>query len=275
MKVSCRLPQGAEYISCSSSGHHAEDTKTVSWSTGSLEADGEITFTVECMLRAAGSNQLEVQCLADREVQTSALAKTFVEAVADLTLEVIDPSGPVAVGQDMYYEVHVRNRGSKTADSIDVTAYFSNGIEPVSVEGGPHELKPGVVVMRTIPSIEMGRRGRLQGQGPRRSRGQASLPRRAELPVARYDADRRRDDALLRRVGRRGGIKNFAGRLLANAASPSRRLPISRCSRILPEKWLRAAASSAQLACLVFPGRASHPAAARPNVGLAVAVVPL
>ena len=72
MKVSCRLPQGAEYISCSSSGHHAEDTKTVSWSTGSLEADGEITFTVKCMLRAAGSNQLEVQCLADREVQTSA-----------------------------------------------------------------------------------------------------------------------------------------------------------------------------------------------------------
>jgi hypothetical protein len=81
----------------------------------------------------------------------------MVEAVADLTLEVVDPTGPVPVGVDMVYEVHVRNRGSKSADAIDVTAYFSNGIEPVSVEGGAHELKPGMVVIKTIPVLEMGR----------------------------------------------------------------------------------------------------------------------
>lgn len=182
LKVSARLPQGAEFVSCNSSGHLAEETKTVNWNVGSLEANGEATLTLKCILRASGSNQLEVQCVADREVQQAAIAKTMVEAVADLTLEVVDPSGPVPTGVDMVYEVHVRNRGSKSADAIDVTAYFSNGIEPVAVEGGAHELKPGIVVIKTIPVLEMGRemiykiKARAETPGTHRFRAELNCP---------------------------------------------------------------------------------------------------
>src|SRR5262249_4364737 len=44
LKVSARLPQGAEYVSCTSSGHYVEDAKTVNWTVGSLEANGEATL---------------------------------------------------------------------------------------------------------------------------------------------------------------------------------------------------------------------------------------
>ncbi|HEY4307867.1 MAG TPA: hypothetical protein VGN12_00320 [Pirellulales bacterium] len=182
LKISCRLPLGAEYLSSSSSGHHSEESKTVNWTVGSLEADGEVTLSMKCTLKSPGSNQVEVQCVADRDVQQSAVAKTHVESVADLTLEVVDPSGPVAVGTDMTYEVHIRNRGSKSAESIDVTAYFSNGIEPISVEGGPHELKPGIVVLKTIGSLEMGRevvykiKAKAETPGTHRFRAELNCP---------------------------------------------------------------------------------------------------
>ncbi|HEY1601523.1 MAG TPA: hypothetical protein VGG64_18120 [Pirellulales bacterium] len=157
LRVKCRLPRGAEFVSCSSSGHRDEGDESIHWTIGSLEANADLTLSVVCSLRTPGVNQVEINCTADREVQQAASAKTQVEAVADLAMEVVDPSGPVLVGTDMVYEIHIRNRGSKSAESIDVVTYFSNGVEPVSVEGGPHELKPGMVVLRTIPALEMGR----------------------------------------------------------------------------------------------------------------------
>lgn len=157
LRVTCRLPRGAEYESCSASGQHGSEENTVQWTVATLEAGAETTLSAKCVLHSPGVNQVEIMCLADGDLQQGATADTQVEAVADLAMTLVDPSGPVAVGKDATYEIHVRNRGSKTAESIDVTAYFSNGVEPVSVEGGAHDLKPGMVVLRTIGSLEMGR----------------------------------------------------------------------------------------------------------------------
>ncbi|HEX3870220.1 MAG TPA: hypothetical protein VHV77_07290, partial [Pirellulales bacterium] len=42
----------------------------------------------------------------------------------------------------------LRNRGSSAADDVAVVAYFSEGIEPITVEGGLHELSPGTVTFK-------------------------------------------------------------------------------------------------------------------------------
>lgn len=157
LRVACRLPHEAEYVSSSSSGQHSTEANLIEWSLASLEAGAELTVSTKCLLRASGSNKLEVSCTADGDLQQAASALTQVEAVADLAMEVTDPSGPVPVGQEMNYEVKIRNRGTKSAEAIDVVCYFSTGIEPVGVDGGPHEIKTGMVILRTIPVLEMGR----------------------------------------------------------------------------------------------------------------------
>ena len=55
--------------------------------------------------------------------------------------------------QPITYEIHVRNRGMKSAEGVDVVAFFSEGIEPEKVEGHGHELQPGMVVFKTLPSV--------------------------------------------------------------------------------------------------------------------------
>ncbi len=73
--------------------------------------------------------------------------------MADLRLDVKDPEGPVPVGADASYELHVRNRGTKAAENVEVLVYFSNGVEPISADGQPNRLSPGQVVFDQIPAI--------------------------------------------------------------------------------------------------------------------------
>src|SRR4029078_12983673 len=81
---------------------------------------------------------------------------TQVEALADLKLEVRDPQGPVAVGDDANYDVVIRNRGTKAAEGIDIIAFFSEGLEAADVTGIEHQITAGQVKMKTIPAIGPG-----------------------------------------------------------------------------------------------------------------------
>lgn len=156
VKVTATLPEGAE---CVSASHDAKiDVKRgrTTWSLSSLAAGAEQVFTVKCLVKSPGENRLEVAAEADGDLKHSNLATTEVVAVADLALDISDPSGAVPVGQDSIYEVRIRNRGDRAAEGVDVTAFFSKGVEPVSVDGLAHSLSHGTVVFQTLPSLAPG-----------------------------------------------------------------------------------------------------------------------
>ena len=90
------------------------------------------------------------------DLSDSAAATTNVEALADLKLDVSDPQGPIPVGDEVTYEIHLRNRGTKAAENVDVAGYFSQGIEPIAAQGSTYHLSPGQVVFHPIASIAPG-----------------------------------------------------------------------------------------------------------------------
>ena len=81
---------------------------------------------------------------------------TQVDALADLRLDVVEPKGPIAVGADVMYEIHVLNRGTKSANDVKVVGYFSGKIDPIAAVGGEHRLVPGIVIFKPIQSISAG-----------------------------------------------------------------------------------------------------------------------
>lgn len=157
VQVAAILPPQAEFVSAGEGGLFDSKRNEVVWSVDNVRPAGERTFEFKCSLNSAGTNQIEVEASADGGLMTKAATVTKVVAVADLVLSMSDPSGPVAVGQDMYYEARIRNRGTKNADNVDIKAYFSNNINLVSVEGGAEEVEPGTWKLRSIPSIGAGR----------------------------------------------------------------------------------------------------------------------
>lgn len=150
------LPAGAKYLSGIDGARLDAGDSRVVWVIDTLPAAAERFFDMRCVLSAQGQNRFELTATADDELTAANTTTTRVEAIADLRLEVKDPQGPIPVGEEAVYELKVRNRGSKTAENVEVLAFFSNGIEPVAVEGGPHRIQPGQVVFQPIPAVAPG-----------------------------------------------------------------------------------------------------------------------
>lgn len=162
LNVTARIPLGTKYVSCTGDGKLSPDRGELRWTVENLPPGAERSLELVGTLERPGTSRLEVSASADGDLTASAEASTDVEAVADLRLEVSDPAGPVPVGADALYEVEIRNRGSKSADEVEVAAYFSRGIEPVSAEGAPNKIIPGQVVFEKISSLAPGQSLRLK-----------------------------------------------------------------------------------------------------------------
>lgn len=155
IQVAAMLPAGAKYVSSNGGQYVAEQNKVV-WTVSSLRQGGEQDFNVKCVLNTPGANRLQVVALAASDLSDTTAINTNVEALADLKLEVSDPTGPVPVGQEVAYELHIRNRGTKAAENVAVAGFFSGGIEPLLAQGAQYELGSGQIVFKPLVSIAPG-----------------------------------------------------------------------------------------------------------------------
>lgn len=147
------LPPGAKYVSGIDSVTPIEDG--IRWQVGPLEPGQKREYNIQCQLN--GSGDLQIECgVKQGDLAASAACVTLVETVADLVLEVEDPRGPLPTNKNVPYIVKVRNRGSRSAKSVELIVQFSEGIEPNSAEGHQHRIVPGQVLFSPIPVIEPG-----------------------------------------------------------------------------------------------------------------------
>ncbi len=154
--ITATLPQGSKFVSASSGGQWKADQSAVVWSLPPLHAGAQAAMEFKCTLTNPGPNRIQVASTSTADVSDTANIITNVEALADLKLEVSDPAGPIGVGDEVVYELKVRNRGTKSAEGIGVVAYFSDGIEPVGATGGAHDIANGVVAFRPLPMLAAG-----------------------------------------------------------------------------------------------------------------------
>jgi uncharacterized repeat protein (TIGR01451 family) len=156
IKFSVQLAPGLKYAGGIEGARREPGGNKLQWTVETLNPEAVQTFTIKCMMGAAGMSRLEVAAAADDDLSASAVAVTQVESVANLTLDVEDPGGPVRVGDETAYKIHLINRGTKEAEGVEVFGYFSRGIEPTGAEGGANRVEPGQVVFLPIPALAPG-----------------------------------------------------------------------------------------------------------------------
>ncbi|MGA2798322.1 MAG: CARDB domain-containing protein [Thermoguttaceae bacterium] len=150
------LPAGLKYVGGIEGARSESNGNKLHWTAESVNPESIQTFAIKCVPNTAGMSRVEVAASAEDDLMASAFALTQVESAANLALEVKDPGGPVPVGEDTVYEIRVRNRGTKDAEGVEVIAYFSRGIEPISADGGANRIGPGQVVFTPIPALAPG-----------------------------------------------------------------------------------------------------------------------
>ncbi len=105
----------------------------------------------------------------------------------------------------MIYEVHIRNRGTKAAENVDVAGFFSNGIEPINAQGAPNQIAPGQIVFRPIATIAAGSEAVLRIKARADQAGNHVFRTEVSCPSVGRQTGYGRDDAVLRR-------RSFIGR---------------------------------------------------------------
>ncbi len=155
VEVGMVLPARAKYLSSTCEGKQEEGGK-VRWTLKSLKPGEEQVYLLRCELIQPGANRMQVVAVADGDLRDTINSTTEVEALANLDLEVIDPKGPVPVGEEVIYEVVVRNRGTKSATHVELQVLFSDGVTPVAVRGVEHTIRGAEVVMGPIPTLDAG-----------------------------------------------------------------------------------------------------------------------
>ena len=156
IRLVASLPAGCDYLDSSDGGKMDTHGRRIVWNVHSLAAKNDQTFQVKVSLSHPGENHFRVAVDADDDLTTSGEVSTRVEALADLELEIKDPRGPVPVDEDIVYEVHISNRGTKAAQGIDVVAFFSKGVEPISATGTDAKISSGQVIFQPIPKLASG-----------------------------------------------------------------------------------------------------------------------
>jgi uncharacterized repeat protein (TIGR01451 family) len=205
------LPNGAQLIQASDEAR--PDQNGLAWNLGVLPTNAERVLDLQCLLTAAGDNAIRVQVAGAGDLEGSGSFVTKVEALADLKLTVNDPQGPVAVGQDAVFEIHISNRGTKAATKINVIAQFSPGIEPIEAKGSQAEIVPGQVLFNPIPRIDPGQevtlivRARADSQGPKRFRAEVSCEEVDTQLVAQETTQFFADSTKTSKAKTSGGVK--------------------------------------------------------------------
>ncbi|MEN6451067.1 MAG: hypothetical protein ABFC96_11295 [Thermoguttaceae bacterium] len=156
VNLSVNLPAGARYLSGIEGAHQDPTGGRIDWTIDHLGPDVEQSFVLKCTMGLAGEGQIHLDATAADDLSAAAEVAVQIQSVASLSMEVRDPSGPTPVGDEANYEIHVRNRGTREAQGVEVFAYFSRGIEPTGADGSPNRLGPGQVVFQAIPSLAPG-----------------------------------------------------------------------------------------------------------------------
>lgn len=146
-----KLPVGAEVVSMPPGAARAGDS--IKWEVKKLDPQEKLVFPLKVSLTKIGENQFSFSADCSSSSDAKAEFKTSIDSIADLHLTVVDPTAPAPVGQPVIYEVVIANRGKKPATNVDVITQFSEGIEPIRLEGHTGRIVPGQAIFNSIPTI--------------------------------------------------------------------------------------------------------------------------
>lgn len=182
VRVSATLPPRGQFLSSGGDAEASLQDRELVWNIPILAPGAHKSLTLQCALGLPGECRVEVAAEADHAAHTAASHATRVTALADLVLDVGDPNGPVAVGETAVYELRIANRGAASAENVQLTAYFSTGLEPLAAEGLRHEISTGTVQFLPIRSLGAGQemvlrvRARAEATGSHKVRVELTCP---------------------------------------------------------------------------------------------------
>jgi hypothetical protein len=152
--VECKikLPPGSESVTLPPGSTRSGEI--VKWDIKRIEPSQKLSIPLRMTLTKLGENSIEFDAKCSSSSDVNATILTSIDSIADLHLAVTDPVAPAPVGQPVVYEIVITNRGKKAASEVEVVAQFSEGVEPIRLEGGAGRIVPGQAIFNPVATIK-------------------------------------------------------------------------------------------------------------------------
>ncbi len=131
--VDIALPDGLKYVGANAAVEAG--LSRVRWDVGAIGPGAERTLDLKVSAASAGEVVLAAKATADFTEGASATAKTRLEGIAALSLEVVDNEDPIAVGGEVTYTITVKNQGSAADRNVRVECTLEETMALVNTEG--------------------------------------------------------------------------------------------------------------------------------------------
>lgn len=123
------VPSGFKFHQANHGGQYQETTRLVSWSLGELQPGQTKEVAVDLVPIEAGEHRLVAHAKAGRGLKSESDARTVVEGLPSLSIDVGHVDDPIEVGAETAYEIRVANQGTKTETNVEVVCILPEQLE--------------------------------------------------------------------------------------------------------------------------------------------------
>jgi hypothetical protein len=114
------IPTGFKFHQANFGGQYQEATRLVTWNLGDLQPGQTRDIAVDLIPVEPGEHRLIAHAKAARGLKSQADARTMVEGLPSLSIEVGHVDDPLEVGAETAYEIRLANTGTKTETNVEV-----------------------------------------------------------------------------------------------------------------------------------------------------------
>lgn len=136
IEVVAAIPTSIEVISATGNAARNNATNQLIWKIPSIKPEEEIVYQMNARMLRAGNSRLDVTAADKTGISGAGDAQVQIEAIAALEMKINKPSGAIALGKEVEYEVVISNSGTKAAEQIDAGFFLPSGMTPLAVDGG-------------------------------------------------------------------------------------------------------------------------------------------
>ena len=138
-RVTEKIPDGMRFVSATEGGRYDQNTRTVTWRLNRIGPGKMATLKIELMPTQAGPLESVVTVFENAGVQSDDyVSTTQVEDLHNVSADISQLDGPVAVGETFGFTISIDNRG--TADATDVELFVDVPQEIQVVGAGSREI---------------------------------------------------------------------------------------------------------------------------------------
>jgi uncharacterized repeat protein (TIGR01451 family) len=160
------VPAGFTFVSADRGGKYVEIDNAVEWFVGTLHPNDGSDFTMTMKATETGEVAHKAGVISEHGQVTTCELISKVAGTAALDMLIVADHREPKVGQEIRWEVVIRNTGTREASNVGVSCELPAGFEFIAADGPTKYIaENGVLVFRSIPVIDAASDAKIEIRG--------------------------------------------------------------------------------------------------------------